>query len=218
MTYNEYKFIFPPRISTATPPQVLNDKDRFKGYIAQPKLNGDCMLIFTDGVEMMIRHRDGELFKKPIKMSEKLRDLTKVVTPGHWMVLVGEHMIKNKKGSEGKTFNEKFVIHDILVWNSKWLVGSTYAGRVMLLDNIFGCVISLHEKYLFTTQYTDIFRVRSYMNDEDFLSLFKQMIKVDMIEGLYLKKAKEELQPGRREKNNEMGLCKIRKPTPGYIF
>lgn len=213
MQYNEFKFIFPPRTDIKTDPKVLMQPDHFKGYIAQPKMNGDCMLIFTNGVEMMIRHRDGSLFKKNINMTEKLRQFMKAVEPGKWMVIVGEHMIKSKMGSNGLPFNEKFIIHDILVHDSVWLVGTTYKERVQLLDKIFGTMSYIHEKWLYATEYQDIFRVKSYYDHKEFYNIYKELSAVDMYEGFVLKKADQKLLPAFSMSNNKMGICKIRKPT-----
>jgi hypothetical protein len=213
MFYHEYKFIFPPRTDIKTDPKVLINPDHFKGYIAQPKMNGDCMEIATNGIEFHIRHRDGSLFKKNIAMTEKLKQFMKYVEKGKWMVIVGEHMIKSKMGSDGKPFNEKFIIHDILVHDSNWLVGTTYKERIELLDSIFGKFHTLQEKWLWATDSVDIFRVKSYYDEKEFYNIYKEVIQVDMYEGFVLKKAEQKLLPAFSMSNNKMGICKIRKPT-----
>ena len=45
---------------------------------------------------------------------------------------------KNKKGLDGKSWNHKFVIFDILVYENDYMSGSTFKSRVDLLDEIFG--------------------------------------------------------------------------------
>lgn len=215
MKYDKYSFIFPPRVEVPTPYETLSQQDRYLGYCAQPKLNGDCMLIYTNGVETIIKHRDGEDFKKVIKMKDKLS----VLHQGQgWMCLVGEHMIKNKKGCDGKPFNEKFVIHDILVYNGVHLLGQTFMQRIQLLDELFGTTRLINDPWLYSTEYEDVFRVRTFFDSNEFLNLFLEIIKVDMYEGFVLKKLNAELLPGRREKNNETSLAKIRKPTKMYNF
>jgi hypothetical protein len=213
MQYNEFKFIFPPRTDIKTDPKVLLNPGHFKGYIAQPKMNGDCMEIATNGVELYIRHRDGSLFKKNIAMTEKLRQFMKAVEPGKWMVIVGEHMIKSKMGSDGKPFNEKFIIHDMLVYDSVWLVGTTYKERILMMDKIFGTMSYIGERWLYATEYQDIFRVKSYYDEKEFYNIYKEVIQVDMYEGFVLKKAEQKLLPAFSMSNNKMGICKIRKPT-----
>lgn len=215
MKYTDYKFIFPPRVEVATPWETLKQNDRYTRYVAQPKLNGDCMLIFTNGTETIIKHRDGEDFKKAIKMRDKLEVLHK---GSGWMVLVGEHMIKNKKGPDGKPFNEKFVIHDILVYNGVHLLGKTFGERIQLLDELYGTTRFINDPWLYATEFEDVFRVRTFMDCKQFLTLFREIIKIDMYEGFVLKVLSAELLPGRKEKNNETSLAKIRKPTKMYNF
>jgi hypothetical protein len=60
-----------------------------------------------------------------------------------------EFLNKNKKGEDGKPFNLKFVIWDILVYESNYLVGSTIIDRLTLLENLYPCTkIAVDETHM----------------------------------------------------------------------
>ena len=105
--YKYYRYIFPPRAEKALPASSLKDYDNGT-FIAQPKLNGDCMLIFTNGIETVVMNRHKEAFSKSISLIPTLRTLhreTAIEKEGDqknkWMILVGEYMSKSKKNAEG---------------------------------------------------------------------------------------------------------------------
>jgi hypothetical protein len=52
----------------------------------------------------------------------------------------------------------------------------------------------------------------------DFISIWKNITPIDMIEGLVIKKRDSKLLPGNSEKNNHLGMLKTRKPTANYSY
>jgi len=215
MNYDNYRYIYPPRAEHAVHPDTLS-QERYTGYIAQPKLNGDCTVIFTNGIETIVMDRNNKLFKKRIPMLATLEQLHKG-DPGKWMILVGEHMVKSKKDARGETWNNKFVIFDIIAYNGIHLVGQTFQQRVELLDSLYGTTRFI-DQFLYATTITDVFRVRSYYDHTQFTALFKELIKVDMYEGIVLKRAASPLQNGISSTNNSSSQVKTRKPTKNYNF
>lgn len=214
MNYDNYRYIFPPRAEFPVHPDTLST-DRYQGYIAQPKLNGDCTLIFTDGTQFIVMDRNNKPFKKVIPMLNKLQQLK---FGSKWQVFVGEHMVKSKKNIQGDIWNNKFVIFDILVHDSIHLLGKTFDERIQLLDKLFGTIRLINDPFLYSTPYEDIFRVRSFYDHEQFTNLFKELIKTDMYEGIVLKKANSPLQNGVSSTNNHLSQVKTRKPTKNYLF
>lgn len=215
MNYDNYRYIYPPRAEHAVHPDTLS-QERYTGYIAQPKLNGDCTVIFTNGIETIVMDRNNKPFKKRIPMFDTLCQLHKG-DPGKWMILVGEHMVKSKKDARGETWNNKFVIFDIIAYNGIHLIGQTFQQRVELLDSLYGTTRFI-DQFLYATTITDVFRVRSYYDHTQFTALFKELIKVDMYEGIVLKRAASPLQNGISSTNNSSSQVKTRKPTKNYNF
>lgn len=221
IAYDKYRYIFPPRPQHALPSSSLNSYDNGQ-YLAQPKLNGDCMLIFTNGIEYIVKDRHNKDFKKSIAMLPKLKTLHRESTPGanKWMALVGEYMIKSKKNTLGKVWNEKFAIHDIIAFDGVQLVGKTNDERQALLDKLYGISEtplgdSYIDKFLYATDLEDIYRMKNFYGN--FKELYDEMVKTDMYEGLVLKKKSGKLENGTSEKNNTNTQFKFRKETKNYL-
>ena len=75
---------------------------------------------------------------------------------GKWMVINGEYLNKSKQDENRLTFNHKFVIFDILVYNSEYLVGETFQDRINLLDELYGQNDS-EKPYLYSISDTEFF-------------------------------------------------------------
>lgn len=215
--YNNYNYIYPPRAETTIHPDLL--KDIGGGWIAQPKYNGSCAILFIDGYhsfKIYNRHAERLTLQTPLCYNE-LNDSDK------FMVLCGEYLNKNKKGEDGNNFNHKFIIWDILVWQGKYLIGETVENRLNILYKLFGSSrgyitgagITMFN-HLFVTNVESVFLAPSYLND--FKPLFDEISQVDLYEGLVLKKSDGKLEPGFREKNNSSWQMKTRKPTKNYSF
>jgi len=54
--------------------------------------------------------------------------------------------------------------------------------------------------------------------ESDFVKLYNDIIKIDMLEGWVLKRKSGKLERGTREKNNVGWSIKCRKPTKNYMF
>jgi hypothetical protein len=219
-----YKYIFPPRPKTALPSTALASYDRGE-YIAQPKLNGDCVLIFMNGKETIVMDRHKSVYAKcRVDVSKLYREtLVDGRKTNKWMVLVGEYMVKSKRGEDGKTWNHKFVIHDIIAYDGAQLIGKTTLERVELLDALYGKDdkeltpdgVTTY-RFMHTTPEKDCYRVKSYM--DCFEQLYEDLVTVDMYEGVVLKKAKAKLENGTSERNNSGSMCKVRKETKNYTY
>jgi ATP-dependent DNA ligase len=215
--YNSFRYIYPPRAECAIDPSTLDDIA--DDWIAQPKYNGSCAVLFIDGQkEYKIYNRHGE----PLKLQRPI-DYLRLNDSQAYMVLCGEYLNKNKQGEDGKTFNHKFIIWDILVWKGTYLIGRTLEQRLTILHLLFGthrsCVnldgLSIYN-HLFTTSVPDVYMAPSYQNG--FKSLYKEIIQTDLYEGLVIKKASAKLEAGFRENNNASWQVKARKGTKNYGF
>jgi len=215
MNYSDYRYIYPPRPERKIPKSSLKDYDTgglFGGeFLAEPKFNGSCGPLFFNSERFlpMNRHKD-RLTTFKIEASE-FRDL---FTSDKWNVIVGEYMNKSKKDDSNKVFNHKFVIFDILVIDGEHILGKTFEERWNMLYDMFKDQIIGENEYSY--QITEnIWLVKVFYTN--FESIWEKLTKIDMIEGLVLKKRTSPLQPGNSEKNNTAQI-KIRKATKNYQY
>jgi hypothetical protein len=207
--YNNFKYIYPPRAETISPPAGLQTFERM-GFIAQPKLNGSCGVLFLGKGVTKLMGRHNNSFTRNTIPAEHLSRLQKGLG---FTVLVGEYMNKSKKDSKNKLFNDCFVIFDIIVYNSKHLINSTFQERQSILDELYH-----------TTPFDDyisyispsVYRVHNFSSG--FSNKFNSIIKTDMYEGFVLKRPDGKLENGLREKNNTGWQLKIRKSTKNYQY
>jgi ATP-dependent DNA ligase len=215
--FNKYTYLFPPRPEHTTHPNQLGKYDNDK-YIAQPKYNGSCCNVFISEHEVVVMNRH----KGKISSDYSKIDFKSLLRGKGWMVLSGEFLNKNKNGESGKPFNLKFVIWDILVYNSEYLIGSTFESRVKLLDQLYPCVKMRvgddfeNFKHICFTNSENVYRAPNYYTN--FELLFHDLAKTDLYEGVVLKRRDGKLAYVLTEKNNHNWQIKARKPTKNYDF
>lgn len=210
MLYKEFHYIYPPRPKNAIPVDELDYWDN-NTLVSQPKLNGSNVTIYTNGSKIIVMNRHNQRFSNfQINESEVLS----LYRGEGWLVINGEYMNKAKNDENNKLFNHKFVIFDILSYNGNYLVGMTFEERILLLDNLYGKTDS-DQKYLFNIS-ENVYRVKSYYSN--FKLLFDEMSKIDMIEGLVMKRINAKLELGVSESNNVRSQLKCRKKTLLYRY
>ncbi len=215
--YKTFKYIYPPRAETAIDPVHLDKIG--EGWVAQPKYNGSCAVVFINGrhgYQIFNRYGENLSLQRPIAY-QQLND------SDEFMVLCGEYLNKNKLGEDGKPFNHKFIIWDILVWQGTYLIGKTFEERLSILYNLFGsnrAQVGPNNfdffNHLHTTPFENVYMAPSYQGR--FAQLYAEIIETDLYEGLVLKKASAKLELGFREKNNAAWQVKARKTTKNYNF
>lgn len=211
MRYTSYRYIYPPRPKNAVPSTELNSYDNGT-MIAQPKLDGSNCLIFTDGVQVKTMNRHGESMSRFDIPKEEILSLYK--GRGGWTVINGEYMNKSKREEYGITFNHKFVIFDVLVVDGEYLVGKTFEQRIKMLDDMFG-VNDSKFSYLYAVS-ENVYRMKSF--DKSFLERFETLSRIDMVEGLVMKRRNARLEIGNTELNNTKSQLKCRKATKNYKY
>jgi len=212
MNYSNFRYLFPPRPKNAVPDTDLDSWDN-DTLLAQPKINGSNCIIFTNGERLIVMNRHGQYLTNFLIPSEEIYKLFKLDI-GKWLVLNGEYLNKSKQDENSLLFNHKLVIFDILVYNSEYLIGKSFIERVELLDSIYGTVDS-DKKYLYSIS-DNIYRVKTYQ--KDFKLIFDNLTKIDMIEGLVLKRKSAKLEIGITENNNSKSQFKSRKVTKNYRY
>ncbi len=212
MNYNTYQYIYPPRPEQKLPARHLPMFDNGT-YIAEPKLDGDCAVVFTNGLQTEIRKRGGEKFSKPIP---ELEATAESLHKGQgWMVVVGEFMAKGKKSAGNVNFNGNLVLFDILVYNGVHLSEYSFEERHDLLRDLFSTKMD-HDDFIEKGNIAKTFVVKALK--AGFKEAYDKLESVDMYEGLVLKKSDAKLELGVTEKNNVDTQIKFRKPKKNYQF
>ena len=209
--YLNYRYIFPPRPKNAIPDSELEFWDN-GSLLAQPKLNGSNCLIFTNGVKSMVMNRHNQRLTNFRISDEEVKNMYR--GNGGWIVLNGEYMNKSKSDETNQPFNHKFVIFDILAYDGDYLVGKTFEERIQLLDTLYDQIDS-EKEYLYKIS-DNVYRVKSY--NGGFLDLYNDLIKIDMYEGLVMKRKNAKLELGANEMNNVKSQIKCRRKTKNYLY
>lgn len=217
MKYTKFSYLFPPRPVQTTEPAELDKYDTGE-YVAQPKYNGTCCVLFINESQIMVMNRHKGLISSDYSQI----DLKGLHRGKGWMVLCGEFLNKNKKGEDGIPFNLKFVIWDILVYENNYLLGTSFVERMNLLEELYPSVkMRVGDKFesfihLCFTSHKNCYKAPYYTGN--FKILYQSIVKTDLYEGLVLKRKAGKLQLGLNEKNNNDWQIKCRKPTKNYDF
>lgn len=210
MKYNSFSYIYPPRPKNAVNPIDINNWDD-NTMVAQPKLNGSNVTIYMNGEKIYVYNRHG---KRMSNFNLLDSELLKLYRGNGWLVLNGEYLNKSRNDENNDLFNIKLVLFDILVYNSNYLIGTTFQERITLLDTLYGSDIST-KSYLYDIS-DNIYRVVSYYNY--FEELYNDLSKIDLIEGIVLKRRLSKLEVGYKEDNNSKSQVKFRKQCKMYKF
>lgn len=216
--YEKYSYLYPPRPIQTTKHTELSKYDTGE-FIAQPKYNGSCCNVFLNGSEVIVMNRHNSKLTSDYSNI----DLKGLHSGKGWMVLCGEFLNKNKKGEDGNSFNLKFVIWDILVYDGNYFIGSTFEERLQLIGKLFPCssiMVGADKietyKHLCCTKFKNVYVAPAYANNFEWL--YNDIVDTDLYEGLVLKRRAAKLTFGLNEKNNNEWQIKCRKPTKNYAF
>ena len=208
MSYSSYKYIYPPRPENMIHPSGLT-KFEDGTFLGQPKLNGSSMQVYTDGKQVVIMNRH----KKPLAHKMDLNELKALHRGKGWIVLCGEYMNKSQSDENNETWNHKFVIFDILVYEGEHLLKTTFEERYELLRKLYPD--NPVKKHLHQIS-ENCFRVNSVRYG--FTNIFHDITRYQMYEGFVLKLGSGKLENGTTEKNNVKTQIKCRKATKNYAF
>lgn len=217
--FTKFRYYFPPRPETVIPPDSITELCEGR-MIGQIKMNGSCCEVYTFGEDEnkirknFGRHKNENLSN--LKLTESDYDVLSCKNIG-WNLVVGEYMNKGKE-IDNEIFNHKFIIFDILVYDSKYLIGTTVEDRIKLLDEIFGTVSE--NEYLYKVTDT-IYRVKTFK--ENLKEVWDKIMKdyptdKSAYEGLVFKKPNAKLEKGLSEKNNVLWHLKSRRSTKNYQY
>lgn len=205
-------FLYPPRIEYKLQPISLEKFDNNQ-YIAQPKLDGSNTSVAISEKTFVAKERHNKFFARPPKF-----DFLSLHRGKGFMCISGEFLNKSKKDENKKPLTG-FCIWDILAYNGEILLGSTIEERLALINKLYPTtgVKSINGiDYLYETKTKEIYKVANYY--DNFEKIFDTITKVDLVEGLVLKRKSGKLEMMTREQNNVGWAVKIRKATLNYKF
>jgi len=206
---NNFSYIYPPRPEIKIAPSSLDTFEKMNLYFAEPKLNGSSVELYTDSKDLKIMNRH----KEPIACKMDKVELLALHRGKGEMVICGEYLNKNQKDETGDYWNHKYIIWDILVYNGKHLLGTTFEERINLLAKIYPTDIYSH----FVRQISEnCYRVSA--TKTGFKKFFDEITKYDIFEGVVLKRIDGKLENGTTEGNNTRTQIKCRKGTKNYNF
>jgi ATP-dependent DNA ligase len=203
------KYIYPPRPETKIPPESLDMFEKMSKYMAEPKLNGSSMEIYTDGKSITLMNRHNNTIECKMDMPELLR----LHSGDGEMILCGEYLNKNQKDETCNYWNHKYVVWDIIKYNGVHLLGTTFKERNELLRKLFPD--NPVKKHIHQIS-ENCFRVNAI--ETDFLKVYNDITKYDIYEGLVMKRMNGKLENGTTEHNNVKTQIKCRKATKNYNF
>jgi len=216
--YLNFNYIYPPRPEFKIPPSELYKFDNGE-YVVQPKYNGSCCLVFTNGEDTYVYNRH----KQEMANYSQEIDFKSLAQSNNWYVYAGEYLNKGKLGENGDKERDKFIIWDVLVWCDDYLIGDSLLTRIGLLEEQYPCTrgkvnpdgLEIYN-HLCITDIKGVYKAPTYLNG--FEKLYDDIVKTDLYEGLVIKKIDSKLSYGFQELNNHDWQVKCRKPTKIYHF
>jgi hypothetical protein len=202
--YNKFTYISPPRAESAIPPNLLKAYQR-TNWIAQVKKNGTNSVIFVSPdkeVTAMGRHNNEH---KQWQFTPESSAIFKTLPGRGWYVINAELMHSKVAGIRDINY-----IHDVLVEDGEYLLGSTYAQRYSRLLMLF-----LHKKpsgpisHFILDDHTWLAR----NHEGSFIDLFNSLDAPED-EGIVLKNMQGHLSP----KNNNGWTVKCRRSHKNFGF
>lgn len=207
LAYRQYGYTWPPRPENAVPNDMLAHYEG-EGWVGQIKKNGTCSLIFTNGTDVIFKTRHNEDHKMWKPQADHYAFFRSLVTDGQWAVFEAE-LLHNK----GNTVKNTFYIFDILVWKGQYLVGSTFAWRQELLQEIFqGKLSEAKDHWIIEEKFWLAKPIHT-----DFLNIW-QALEHDEDEGIVLKNPNATLKLCNKPSNNAGWQVKCRRIHKNYGF
>lgn len=198
MRYEEYLFLYPPRPEQIIMSGMLGVFEK-RRFVAQIKKNGTgSILAVSPKKELYFKTRVGEDHRAWTPTDEIISVFYGL--PPRWFYFCFELLHSKTKDIKNTIF-----IHDILVYGSKYLLGSTYKDRYSLYHQLFPIVERTGQ---FDIVNDNVLLANNY--DIGFEYLFDSLKNTED-EGLVLKNPNAELQICSKEGSNSNWQVKCRR-------
>jgi hypothetical protein len=210
MVFDEWTYLWPPRPEKAVSKALLQFYEN-QGWLAQIKLNGTCnvMAVAPDrqSVRCMSRHNDEHRAWHP---SAHTADAFKKLPGDGWYVFLAELMHSKVPGIKDINY-----VHDVLVTDGDYLVGTALADRQALLFKLFD--IDPKAKGPISHHVIDEHTWLARPHTTNFSKLFESLTAPEY-EGLVLKNPNSKLVMCSRQSSNSGWQVKCRKPLKNFGF
>ena len=212
MKYDKWKFLYMPRPDNAIASAMLNYYEK-RGWLAQYKKNGTATIIgISPEKEFHVWNRHKELHKTWQLTPYLKKELIRLFPEKKWFVLCAE--ILHLKTPHIK---DTLFIHDMLVWQGEFLLGSTFISRQKLLDERLVTKDETDSHYICDTKGEGkIWYAKRF--DKNFKEIFLSINDAKTDEGLVLKDPDGTLKLCMKPTDNSDWQVKCRHSTKGYAF
>jgi hypothetical protein len=205
MKYDKFTYLYPPRAEDAIPTSLLKTYEHRKNWVAQVKKNGTNSVIFVNpkrDVFAMGRHNNEH---KAWEFTPESAAIFKTMPGKGWYVFNAELMHSKVPGIRDTNY-----IHDILVEDGEYLLGTTYAQRYARLMMLLlkGKGEKTYSHYVLN-EHTWLAR----NHPGSFMNLFQNLSGAED-EGIVLKNMQGKLVT----KNNSVWTVKCRKPHKNFAY
>lgn len=197
----DFKYFYPEQPKLINIEQPLLEKlSDDPVWVAEPKYNGNRLLLAMQGDEAQLWNRHGEQFS--YTPDEALGDRLRVFAENTRGYCLFDGELRHNKVPGVK---HKIVLWDVFVWDGTLQVGRTYQER----RELFPWSIT-SENFSFTQQYLG--------NGVPFKPLFHSWTRDPEIEGMVIKNLKGRLNLGRTAGQSSSWMFKVRRPSNSYRF
>lgn len=212
------KILFPPHPDTKIPSARLNDYEKTGQWVAQRKFNGTHILLNISPerkVSILTRHgTPPKLFSLTRSHVDQILSLNLEQGKEYW--LNGE-LLDHK--TTDKRYKEKIVLFDVLQAGRYLFRNPTQMVRLEMLNEICGRPTALEPNAGIALQVSDqIWMAQTW--ESNFLERYKELLHMDEIEGLILRKRDSVLDNFGAKEYQVHWILRVRKPHGGgnYTF
>jgi len=208
--YTTFEYLYPPRPENAIVPEHLQYYEN-KKWCAQYKKNGTCSIFaISPAKEVIAMNRYGESHRQWRITAHIKKELIRLFPENSWFVIVAEIL-----DAKTKTIKDTIFIHDVLVWESKFLYGSTFEDRQKLLDSRLVTNVESQTHYVCDSE-GKVWYAKRF--EKGFAALFKNIKDTSIDEGLVLKNPKGKLRFCIKSDSNSGWSVKCRHETKNYAY
>ena len=209
MRYEQYSYLWMPRPDNAVPKAMLASYQA-QGWVAQVKLNGtaNIMAISPDREKVVAATRHNDAHKMWSPSPHTLAPFKGLPGDG-WYIFTCELMYSKVPGIRDINY-----IHDILVADGEYLVGSTFSDRQVLLRGLWNVPENTDCK---SHDVIDDHTWLAKNHVKGFSKLFESLDRPEY-EGLVLKRPTAKLAHCSRQTSNNSWQLKIRAPKVNFGF
>jgi hypothetical protein len=207
------RLLFPPHPSVKISFHKLDDYEKTQNWIAQRKFNGTNIIInISPERKISILTRHGTVPKSFNLSSNHIKQLLSLNLEDKKEYWLNGELLDSK--TKNKNYKDKIVLFDVLQAGEYLIRKPDQAGRIEILNNICKNPIEYETSNKIALKFSDdIWMAESWTTD--FKKHYEELINLDEIEGLVLRKKDSYLSDFGAKKYDVSWMLKCRKPHKG---